>query len=87
MDELAGLPTRSLNDFESTALEKLSTEEVVVIEEHEGKTLMLGSVRAAESCLQCHSGPRGRLLGAFSYELVPYQSAPKPETEEVAKLN
>jgi hypothetical protein len=29
---------------------------------------MLGAVRAGNDCLQCHNGPRGKLLGAFSYE-------------------
>jgi hypothetical protein len=30
---------------------------------------MLGSLRATKHCLQCHSGSRGSLLGAFSYRL------------------
>ena len=46
---------------------------------------MLGSVRAAASCTECHGVKRGELLGAFSYELirVPQQveNAEDEETE------
>jgi len=30
---------------------------------------MLGSLRAAKQCLECHTAKRGDLLGAFSYVL------------------
>ena len=30
---------------------------------------LLGAVRAARQCLDCHNVERGALLGAFSYEL------------------
>ena len=31
---------------------------------------MLGAIRSAKQCVQCHGGQRGDLLGAFSYTLV-----------------
>ncbi len=68
MNELESLPHRSLNEFEVQALPQLDIEKDTVIEEFAGGARMLGAVRAGNDCLQCHSGPRGKLLGAFSYE-------------------
>jgi len=31
---------------------------------------MVGAIRMAETCMKCHEGKRGDLLGAFSYDLV-----------------
>lgn len=72
MDQLQGLdvPTRELDDFETESLKKLWTQEDVVIEEVDDQVRMLGSLRAASQCLDCHSVPRGTLLGAFSYVLT-----------------
>ena len=37
---------------------------------HDGPAYrMLGSLRAAKQCLDCHTASRGDLLGAFSYAL------------------
>lgn len=71
MDQLSSnnAPTRDLDDFEKPALERLRTDEDVVIEERDGATRMLGSLRAANQCLDCHSVQRGELLGAFTYVL------------------
>lgn len=81
MEELRDAPTRALNEFERTALEKLRADEDVVTDDSPERDLdrvrMLGSLRAAKSCLRCHSVDRGKLLGAFSYELVPANSRPK----------
>lgn len=63
MNELENVPHRALNEFEAPALPQLETERDTVIKETPD-----GAVRAASDCLQCHNGPRGRLLGAFSYE-------------------
>lgn len=73
MDQLSGddVPTRDLDDFEKTALPRLESDEDVVIEERDGATRMLGSLRAATQCLECHSVPHGALLGAFTYVLHP----------------
>lgn len=68
MNELQSLPHRALNEFEAAALPKLATSKDTVIEEIAGGAKMLGAIRAGNDCLQCHHGPRGKLLGAFSYE-------------------
>jgi hypothetical protein len=71
MDELSSenAPTRALDAFEKGALGRLWTEEDVAIAGEGGRTRMMGSLRAGSQCLDCHSVPRGTLLGAFSYVL------------------
>ncbi|MBI3863391.1 MAG: hypothetical protein HY290_15990 [Planctomycetia bacterium] len=71
MDELRGAPTRPLNEFERQSLERLRSDEDVSIDETPERIRMVGSLRAAKNCLDCHSVPRGGLLGALTYELVP----------------
>jgi hypothetical protein len=85
MDQLAGddVPTRALDEFESAALPRLRTAEDVVIDESAGSTRMLGSLRAASQCLDCHSVQRGELLGAFTYFLHPGRAA-EPLSESAA---
>ena len=70
MDQLSeeDIATRDLTDFELNALDQLRSEENVVIEQNDGVILMMGALRAGTHCLDCHSGSRGKLLGAFSYE-------------------
>ena len=58
---------RELDEFEQSALEELQTEKNLVIADSGSLIRMLGSLRAGESCMQCHNVPRGTLLGAFSY--------------------
>ena len=58
MDELKKAPTRPLDRFETSALEKSAN------------LRMLGAIRSAKQCVECHGGRRGDLLGAFSYTLV-----------------
>jgi hypothetical protein len=48
----------------------LQSDEDVVIDESVDHIRMVGSLRAAKSCLACHSVHRGDLLGAFTYELT-----------------
>lgn len=82
MDQLNGddVPTRAIDDFESSALEQLRTEKDIVVEHVQDEHYrMLGSLRAVERCLDCHTVHRGELLGAFTYIL---KRAP---TEEVAE--
>jgi len=71
MDQLSSedVPTRALDAFEKESLEELRTDEDLVIREENGVHRMLGSLRAAKQCLECHSVERGELLGAFSYVL------------------
>jgi hypothetical protein len=71
LDELGEAATRELDDFELSALERLQTDEDLVIDEAPQRIRMLGSLRAGKQCLDCHSVPRGQLLGALSYEIVP----------------
>jgi hypothetical protein len=73
MDQLSGedVPTRGLDDFERTALEKLWRDEDIVVDVRGDECRMLGSLRAARQCLDCHSVERGELLGAFTYVLRP----------------
>ncbi len=69
MDELSGAPTRPLDAFEAEALTKLRGGEDLIVQEAPRQMRMLGSLRAARQCLDCHQVQRGELLGAFSYQL------------------
>jgi hypothetical protein len=71
MDELRNAPTRSLDAFESESLKALQTGEDLQVRHGKNEIRMLGSIRAAKQCLQCHEVERGDLLGAFSYKLKP----------------
>lgn len=83
MQELAShdAPTRSLNEFESKALARLLDGETIVAEENRNRITMLGGLRAARQCLQCHSVGEGHLLGAFSYEFFRKEPLPPPNDE------
>jgi len=65
-DKIKDYTVRPLTPEEQTALAGLK----------EGKNLvhieggMVGAIRATTSCLQCHKGQEGDLLGAFSYSVV-----------------
>jgi hypothetical protein len=69
MDELRDAPTRLLDGFESAALWQLRDGEDLVAVQDGALVRMLGSIRNAKHCLDCHGGARGDLLGAFSYTL------------------
>lgn len=71
MDQLGGddPPTRALDEFETNSLDQLRYDEDLVIDERGSEVRMLGSLRAAKSCLECHAAKRGDLLGAFTYFL------------------
>ncbi|MBI1311502.1 hypothetical protein GC176_09360 [bacterium] len=71
LEQLQDVPTRELDAFEEAALPKLRTEQDIIVEEQSHEIRMLGSLRAGESCLKCHSVRRGELLGAFSYRIRP----------------
>ncbi len=85
MDELEHAATRPLDAFEQNALERLKSEEDLVIDETTDRIRMVGSLRAAKACTQCHSVRRGELLGAFSYELTPVFPPPRKPATEVGK--
>jgi hypothetical protein len=69
MQELKKAPTRPLDDFEGQALQALQEGEDLQAEATPNHIRMLGSIRAARQCLDCHEVKRGELLGAFSYDL------------------
>jgi len=80
MDELKGVPTRDLDDFETRALSQLSQQDLVV-ESNGFQVRMLGSIRAIKQCTECHHVRRGELLGAFSYELRAKKPTPTRNAE------
>jgi hypothetical protein len=69
MEQLKEAKTRPLDDFEANALQRLQKGEDVVTESSLNQIRMMGSLRAARQCMQCHSAKRGELLGSFSYVL------------------
>lgn len=68
MAELTKVPTRSLDQFEETALQGLKQGEEVIVVGNDSKLRMIGAVRASFQCMECHQVPRGTLLGAFTYQ-------------------
>jgi hypothetical protein len=71
MEQVRELKTRPLDEFEQAGLEALKGGEDVYVIRKYGTLRMLGALRAASRCLQCHDGTRGDLLGALSYTLRP----------------
>jgi hypothetical protein len=71
MDELKVTPTRPPDTFERAALQMLKKGDDLVTAEMQdgGRMRMLGSLRNGTTCMKCHGGERGDLLGAFSYIL------------------
>ena len=86
MQELAadGVPTRSLDSFETASLNRLLEGETIVAEQSRNRVLMLGGLRAAYQCTQCHNVNAGHLLGAFSYEFRRKKPLPPPKEERPA---
>lgn len=82
MEELKDVPVRALDSFERSALETLRSDEDVVIDGGTNRIRMVGSLRAAWDCLQCHSVERGELLGAFSYDIRRVQTLSEPADTE-----
>jgi hypothetical protein len=79
MDQLADVPHRPLDDFEKRSLPQLTTQKDIVFRDDTDRLLMLGAVRAGKTCLECHEGTRGKLLGAFSYAITPIEKPEEPE--------
>ena len=77
MGEGKNVPTRELDEFERTGLEKLGDGQDIHLENHGKEIRMLGPIFAGASCVVCH-GNRGQMLGAFTYEIerVPVVKAP-----------
>ena len=72
MEELSGenAESRPLNDFEETGLERLKNGQQLVEIATPNRIVMLGAIRAEDSCLHCHAVEPDEILGAFSYELL-----------------
>ncbi len=69
-DKAASLNNRILTDFEVSALKELLAGKQVVDQQEKTDRIVVGAVRAEQSCIQCHDGAKvGDLLGAFSYHL------------------
>ena len=81
MDYLNSNSTRQLDTFEQESLRQLRGGEEIVIEHELNHIRMVGAIRAAKQCLDCHSVRRGELLGAFSYLLDRKQPIPPPKVE------
>jgi hypothetical protein len=71
MDELRDAPTRPLDTFEFAGLETIRRGKELFVRGTPDGVRMLGAIRAAKQCIECHGGERGDLLGAFSYTLAP----------------
>lgn len=78
MEDLKSAQVRPLDGFEDSALRRLHDGEDLVVGHRTSQLKMLGSLRAARQCLECHRVPRGTLLGAFSYEMVRAGPLPDP---------
>jgi hypothetical protein len=86
MDDLDDAAIRPLDEFEIKALSQLRAGEEIVFESTSDELRMLGSLRAARLCTECHSVNRGDLLGAFTYRLrrdVPIRRKPVPAAKPV----
>ena len=69
MQDLDERTTRQLDKFETASLEQLRAGEDLQTQAETNSIRMVGSLRAAKQCMECHQVERGELLGAFSYEL------------------
>lgn len=70
MDALENAPTRPLTKFEHQAYSKLQAGEMLIARAAPTRVEMVGAIRAAKQCMQCHEVKRGTLLGAFTYVLT-----------------
>ena len=73
-----------LNRFEEHALSLLRGGEKLVRWENEQVMFAMGAVRADASCVRCHDGAEGDLLGAFTYAFAK-TAAPAPD-EKIKQL-
>lgn len=87
MDELAKAVTRPLDAVELSALAQLRLGRDVVSDNDLNTIRMLGSIRAEKSCLRCHNVRRGKLLGAFTYELHRVKPVQPPAANVARPLN
>lgn len=72
VDEAKTAPTRDPDEFETAGLKAIAKgQELYFGKSHTEPLLrMVGGLRAAKSCVNCHGCREGELLGAFSYTLI-----------------
>ena len=58
---------RTLDPFELSAIKKLRAGQQLLSKETDDQMMVVGALRATESCHQCHHSKDGELLGAFAY--------------------
>lgn len=78
MEEIKNAPTRSLSQWESTALDSLYGGNDLEVNRESSQIMALGAIRANTECLQCHEGRRGDMLGAFNYRISSVRYAGSP---------
>ncbi len=70
MTEAADIPTQPLDPWEALAFQQIAQGENLVVAKFAGGLQMMGAIRNARHCTQCHGGKPGDLLGAFAYKLT-----------------
>jgi hypothetical protein len=70
MEELRQAPTRSLDPFEQKALIDLRRGKNLYVCTSPDGLRVLGALRCARQCADCHGAQQGDLLGAFSYSFT-----------------
>ena len=70
MEDIGDRETRELSEFETRGLEAFADGHDTYISASLNRIEMMGALRAADSCLQCHDVQRGEVLGAFSYDIL-----------------
>jgi hypothetical protein len=87
MSELRDAAVRPADAFEQRSLAVLLAGEDLEIESTAARIRMLGAIRAAKQCLECHTVEHGALLGAFSYELRSPSAPDEPDVGEVPAVS
>jgi hypothetical protein len=70
MGEIDRVKTRTLDTFESKALEELLKGGGSIVTDVRSDAIrMVGAIRASKTCMECHDVPEHEMLGAFTYLL------------------
>lgn len=78
------VPFRPLDEFEGYALGRLRIGAALVRMEEDGRIRAMGAIRASQSCLRCHDGKAGDLLGALTYFIA--RTPDDSHTEDYSKM-
>ena len=68
-NSLSGYEQRPLTEFEQRVVDYLRSGGEPVLHHKNLETRLVAPLTASESCLQCHDGEKGDVVGAFSYSL------------------